>query len=421
MTLNIGVGHVVKQSGVGTQAITSWPFQGKAQIAIPSFETSFGWLADGNDTGCRVGAGFAVSDTKRGYACMASEDAQAAANLGRGLNTDLLLSVPRISSGANPSYSVDFDSWQANGFVWDWTLQNETGAYLIPYMIFGGDAITSASFDQWQARDTVGDVNVQTVGGMPEIVFHTWNGRPTNSGSGSLGARGAWGFGAFNAAGEQFCIWGYSTENASPTDTHRSLLSDHCFMLDNESSVRVTARFGAMLDDGFRVNFDDPAAPSDLQLCNSLSLVGSLQTRILVVAKDASGTPGATQTVNVGFPIKGVLAASVASTTSGATVDPHHRGAIGFSDLSNHRSKAWTEQDNVTTTSVREYLSNTTLLSLADNDTATVDDACTVAASGNNAILTWGTNSASARRIALVFFGDASTELPVRARPTTVV
>lgn len=421
MGLNIGVGHVVKQSGVGTQATTDWAFQGKGQIVVPSFETSFGWLPDGDDTGCRVGAGFAVSDTERGYATMVSEDAQAAANLGRGLHTDLLLSVSRLSAGAAPSYSVDFDSWQANGFTWDWTVQNEAGAYLLPYMIFGGDAIDTVSHDQWQSRDTAGTVSVTTVGASPEIVFLNWNGRPTNAGPGGVGARGAWGFGAFNAAGEQFCIWGYSLENASPTDTHRSMLSDHCFLLENEGGVRVTGKFDAMLADGFRVNIDDPSDPSDLQLCNALSLCGNLQTRILVVAKDASGTPGATQTVNVGFPIKGVLAASVASTTSGATVDPHHRGAIGFSDLSNHRSKAWTEQDNVTTTSVREYLSNTTLLSLADNDTATVDDACTVAASGNNAILTWGTNSVSARRIALVFFGDASTELPVRARPTTVV
>ena len=376
-----------KADGTGTQSVTGVGFTPKALILWSAGDT-----ADATMTahargliGCSSAPGESVAIVGESF------DAQAASSASRRI-------AAKAFTLAAGGAECDLDSFDADGFTLDWTANN-AAAYRIHYLAIGGAGVTAKAME-WTLPAVAGNQAVAGVGFEPDAVLFlngissaAW---PVNSADLSVG------FGAMDAAGNEWALHARSQNAQATSNTVRVARTDRCLVnITAAKAVNFEAEFVSVGADGFTVNVPTTSNGARMgALC-----LGGIRAKVGVSDKD-TGAATATQAITgVGFTPKAVLIAHTADADA-ATPQDHARFGLGASVVTSEVAIATSDTDNLADTSADSYSNAAKAVVKMNNNTQTVDAAADIASFDSDGFtLSWTTNDAVATKLLWVAVG----------------
>jgi hypothetical protein len=287
---------------------------------------------------------------------------------------------------------ADLAAWDTTSFTLSWTA-NDTQATVIHYLLVGGAAVSAKVVD-WQMPTAAGSRSVTGVGFAPDLVLHAHAGDDLTSAAPYSGSDGILGFGAMNAAGEQWSLaagaldvnWTAVSGTASAQRTDGALLGIV------PGTVRVRGSFASMDADGFTMSF--PVASGAGRVA-SLALRG-VGSRLGSFAK-ATAT-GNQAVAGVGFQPEAVMLASYDAAASTA-VQAAARLVLGASDGAIEGTGALVAVGGSAPTNARGLDKASKVFSAIGNTGAVRSEADLVGFDADGFTLDWTTNAAPASQV----------------------
>ena len=294
---------------------------------------------------------------------------------------------------------ADLQSWDDTNITLSWTA-NDAGAYAIHYLAMGGTDL-SAKVVGWTTGTTTGNVAVAGVGFQPNVVFHAHASYLQTAAPASTAARGAFGFGAMDADGDQWANAFFTTSGSANGNTQRGQQTDAAiFSFSDTLAVQKKASFVSMNAGGFTVNFTNSTSANNAQVI-SLALAG-LNVKVGNFSKSTAAQPATQAITGVGFTPGAVLLTSFQDVAQAAPV-AHTRFAIGVSDGTVEASTALQDQDGAATMNVKAFDKSGKAFMKMNNSTPAIDaEADVTSMDADGFTLNWTTNDAVATQILYV-------------------
>ncbi|MEO8521297.1 MAG: hypothetical protein ABI603_08040, partial [Acidobacteriota bacterium] len=291
---------------------------------------------------------------------------------------------------------ADLSSWDATNFTLRWTTNNAT-AYVIHYIVIGG-ADVSAKVVDWTMATATGNRSVTGVGFQPNAVIHAHCTYGFTAALPASIANAGFGLGAMDADGDQWASSFLALDNAATSDTQRDQRTDAAiYSFNNSLAVQKKASWVSMDPDGFTVNFSNATSAAAARVF-SLALKG-VNVKPGSFNKATGSAPRSQPITGVGFQPGVVLLTSMQDITRAAPV-AHSRFGIGASDGTTEGASAMTDQNAVTTTSVRAVDKTSKAFIVADTNNSTIGaEANLTSLDSDGFTLNWTTNNAVATEI----------------------
>lgn len=180
MALSSKVGSITQPTSTGNQSITGLGFQPKTIIFFWGGEET----ADGSAANSRLGFGFAVSSTQRGFVWIGDQNGVATTNSSHNFNTTKCI-LFATENGTTPTTKADADfvSMDADGFTINWTTADATQR-IVNYIALGGASLTNAFAGSFQQNNTTTNQSVTGVGFQPDTMI-VISGNSASLGAGS--------------------------------------------------------------------------------------------------------------------------------------------------------------------------------------------------------------------------------------------
>ena len=378
------VGSFTKSTTTGTQTIThNLGFTPKAIIMWTS-----GQAGENISSAYRFAQGFSDGTTSYSFSA-ASQDNVSTSNTSRRFAAKALTIV---EWGEVLLAEANLSSWNTSTFSLNWTTNN-SGQYIIHYMIIGGNDV-SAKVVNWQMPASTGNIAVTGVGFQPDLVFSMHGGGITNAAPFS-GSNSAFGFGAMNKAGEQMGLNFFASDNQTGSMVTNSTQRPDAVVLasgvsSGEDKLFIKGAFLSMDANGFTMNFSSVSGANQMV---SLALKG-VESKIGSFNKSTST---GNQTISdAGFQPAALMLASY-GTSASTTVQPHVYFTQGASDGTNMVNSYVVDEDNYSLTDADGSNKTTKIFTKSNTSSAnpaTPDaEAGLVSMNNNGFTLNWTTNT----------------------------
>ena len=313
---------------------------------------------------------------------------------------------------------ADLAEWNSASLTLNWTTNNSV-AYVVHYLIIGG-ADVSAKALSWQMPGSSGNTAVTGVGFRPDLLLHVHAGSGLTASPPAIGVHAGMGFGAMNAAGEQWAMATLVSDGATTSSTGRSQRTDAAIlavkMSDTTPGIAKQASFASMDADGFTVNFTVSTNPNAGQVI-SLALKG-LDSKIGWFDKATAAAPAEQTITGAGFRPATILLHSFQDVAQpGAVV--HARLGLGVSDGVSQGSSAFQAVSNVSTSSVDGIDKTSKVFIKLNNNTPAVDAEANLSSlNADGFALNWTTNDAVATQMLYLALSPTGVGDTLAAAPT---
>lgn len=406
MALSAKTNQLTGPAVTGNSASTDPGFQPKALITWNGLQTAAGAAAD-----AQFSLGVASSTTTENAAGYNSADTVTTSDTVRYFNT-ARLGVNFAAGTVTTNLVYDLTSFDATGFTLNWATLGTTNP-LFNYLALGGADITNVASGNYAMNTTTGNQAVTGVGFQPDVVilFAT-----LQASSGQSNNNNQYGFGAMDAAGNQWSATQKSQNAVGTSNTNRAFANNACLILTQSAADNIahSQAFVSMDSDGFTVNIT--TALGTASLVGYLAIKGGKWKVGTDTQKTSTGTKG---TTGLGFQPQGVLFGTTCGTTT-TGVDTNARLCVGASTGSSNNVSLWTgDADNSALMVADTIMSNSKCLVMA---TEAVLVAPTTQAEANidsldsdGFTLNWTTADATARVFGYVAFGNSSVTAAVSA------
>lgn len=422
--MKVVVGHFALPTGAGgTQAVDlSATFSGSEPLRAVRFAAGKNTANGAIDPGGAIGqfsVGFATNDggsIQQGYIAMGDVDAAANADLSFGSGTGAALKG-FTNGSASIDYEMDVTTFTDTGFTVTSTDPPPTGI-IVCYIAFGGSDVSAArvfAFDT--ATGATQDVTINTGFGQPSFLMFATAMKATGDAAGSGGI----GLG-FAQSDTSRRFLGYSSKDAAATMNtgqwhgNRALvvINPATPAVDGEADLSSTASWPT---DGFQLTWTDQVSLTHEVI--GLALQGTFTANISSGASTTLGAPQTQTLTGSGETPRGLLMMGwpFNSTAEGAirTTDGNLSAInLGSSDLTNHRTNGFTQDDAATTSVFSTYLHTSRVYEVRTLGASAALQAYTDSASANgtDVDIDWpDTDSGTSRSYSYVIFADASASL----------
>jgi hypothetical protein len=292
---------------------------------------------------------------------------------------------------------ADLSSFDATNFTLNWTTNNAT-AYVIHFIAIGGSGI-SAKVVSWGMKTSTGNQSVTGVGFQPDVVIHA-NAGTLISSIPTTTTHLAPGISVMDRNGNQWSNCELSVDNVFSSDTQRYQRSNKCLgVILNDLTLLKEASYVSMDTDGFTINYStsDSGTYKNGEVV-SLALKG-VRTGVGCFTKSTGGAPASQPVTGLSFKPNLVLLTSVQNTATTSVV-AHSRFGIGASDGTTSGSSAWTDTDNLSTSSTDGVDKTTKVFMKINNNTPAIDaEADMTSLDDGGFTLDWTTNDGVATEI----------------------
>lgn len=285
--------------------------------------------------------------------------------------------------------------------------------FTLNYLALGGSHITGAGVIHSTQPISAGNKSVAGLGFAPSCVMHLgayYSGVPPATAINAQIQLGAM------TSSDQWAIGDIAIYGANPSNTSRTQLTDHAFVM--EASGSASAKRIGMDSDGFTLNWDTVSAYANYLW--SLCLAG-VTCQVGAWSK-ATGANGSTdQIATTGITPVAVIAATDSYVASAST-QTGFRFSIGASDGTNNCAAGGTSEQGANPSVDYKFAYADEAIVVNDSDTATPDALGSIGFANHAFVVTWGTNNAVATQICYIVFGTPSvvvTLTPPTATTTT--
>ena len=248
-------GTFTKNTGTGTQDITTVGFQPKALILWTSNQT-----VETFEEHAHVSYGFS-DGTNDCVTVHRVEDNSTTSDNDSNLYNDAIVQIINASTSGAEEARATLNAWLSNGFQLNWSV-NTTPAAVIHYMAIGGDSITNVKVGtQSVGTTTTGNKSYTGVGFQPDFLLTINSGALPGAGSytynTTIETHAGLGISAMKSTSARWCM-STASEDAQPTsDTWRYHSITKCFSyVDNTTgTLLLAADFVSFDSDGFTWNY----------------------------------------------------------------------------------------------------------------------------------------------------------------------
>ncbi|KKM98089.1 hypothetical protein LCGC14_1161510, partial [marine sediment metagenome] len=277
MAYNVKVGTVTKTTDTGvpvTQAVTGLGFQPKAIMVW-----TYGRAGDATLRSAIAGASIDVLRPAIGFAADVGggEESGVAAFFGVGANVDFnggqraatSRFIELVTASGALVASASIDSFDADGFTFNWQTNNAEAVEL-HYLALGGSDLTDVALLDWTMPVAAGNKAVTGAGFTPDCVIHIHAGAVTAT----TGDDAQLGIGVMEGADEWAATFSDNDGEQVTDAASRGQIVDGCILEIDPATQVIDARasFVSMDADGFTTNFS--VSPGAAHRVFSLCLAG---------------------------------------------------------------------------------------------------------------------------------------------------
>lgn len=401
MTLRVTASQLVGPTASGNKDFTAAGYRPKAMLFLTGNNAS-----NNTTAGCDLSLGFVTG---------VAANAQVAASYNSQDNVATTATVRAIANAAHIN-TADFAGTGGNlkagltilgngEFRANWN-NADTASALTNCLALGGADIQFAQAGQFTTTTVTGDQVIKGVGFKPDLVIFCLTISASNTTSKNTTQ---FGFGAMDAAGNQWSISQRSRDSLATSDTDRAYSNVACINLTQTAADNFTQKstFVSMNADGFTINHGTSAGLA--MFTNFLAIKGGRWK----VGTDTQKTSTGTQpTTGVGFQPTGVIFGTVCDTATDA-IATSARFGMGWTDGTNQSAIFTGDTDNISPTVCNTTQSNSACLIMATEGasaTPTINASAAISSFDvDGYTLNWGTADATARTFGYIAFGSTST------------